>query len=105
MSIWLIIFGMALVTFGIRYSFVALPEQRSLPDIVQRALQFVPVAVLTALIIPDLLTVKGAYDLSLANGRMVAALVATLVAWRTRSVMLTIVVGMAVLYAVQSFAK
>lgn len=101
MMIWVIIFGMAIVTFGIRLSFIELFGHQSLHPMVQRALQFVPIAVLTAIIIPDLFVLNGAYALSFANGRLIAASVAALVAWRTKNTILTICVGMAVLFAVQ----
>lgn len=102
--IWFIIAGMTAVTFVLRYSFIGLANRWSLPAVVQQALQFVPVAVLTAIVLPDLVYVHGTYTLALGNGRIVAALVATLVAWRTRNVVLTIAVGMATLFAVQALA-
>ena len=47
----------------------------------------------------------GAADLSpLSNPEFLAAVVATLVAWRTRSVAATIVIGMGALWFLQAIA-
>ncbi|HEY7976345.1 MAG TPA: AzlD domain-containing protein, partial [Ktedonobacterales bacterium] len=51
-----------------------------------------------ALIVPDLVGHNGALVLTLANPRLIAGVVALAVAWRTRSVALTLVVGMAVFW-------
>jgi len=67
----------------------------------QQALRFVPVAVLSALIAPALFLPKGSLDLSVGNIRLIAGLLAILVAWRTKNILLTIVVGMACLLILQ----
>lgn len=91
-----------LVTFGIRLSFIALLGKVELPVLVIRALRFVPPAVLSAIILPEMLVRDGALDLRPGNVRLVAGVVAALVAWRTRSVVATIAVGMAVLWLAQA---
>ncbi|MEL6149567.1 MAG: AzlD domain-containing protein, partial [Chloroflexota bacterium] len=48
---WLVL-GMTAVTFGVRYPSLALVGRMQLPDSVIRALRYVPVAVLTAIIVP-----------------------------------------------------
>ena len=93
-AIWLTMIGVGILTFLIRFSFIALLERWQAPAIVQRALRFVPVAVLTAIIIPELVLNTGALNLSPANPRLLAALAAALVAWKTKNIVLTIVVGM-----------
>ena len=60
-------------------------------------LRFVPAAVLSAIILPDLLQPGGKLNLSLSNTRLLAGVLAMAVAWRTRSVVLT--VGAAALIA------
>jgi len=58
--------------------------------------------VLSAIIFPELLFMDGRLDLSLDNNRLLAGLVAILVAWRTRNTLLTIAVGMAALLILQA---
>jgi len=98
----LTIIGMGVITYAIRVSLFLLPEGAHLPDRLLRALRYVPAAVLSAIIAPELLMPGGAFDLSLGNERLLAGLVAILVAWRTRNVLLTVIAGMGVLWALQA---
>jgi branched-subunit amino acid transport protein len=102
MTIAIIISCLGLGTVLLRISFLALAGHWELPVWVQRALFFVPVSMLMALIIPDLLYLQGSYDWSLANGRVIAALCAAFVAWKFKNVLLTMSVGMATLFAIQA---
>jgi branched-subunit amino acid transport protein len=86
---------------GTRFSFIALLERWQAPLIVQRALRFVPIAVLTAIIIPELVLHNNTLDLRPENPRLLAGLVAILVAWKTSNVLITIVVGMAAFWLLQ----
>ncbi len=101
MSIWWIMLIGGLLTFGRRLSFIYLLGRVDVPEGVRRALRFVPPAVLSALVLPELLMPTGSLDLSLGNTRWMAGLVAILVAWRTRSMLLTILAGMAALLILQ----
>lgn len=94
MDEWLLILGMALVTFGVRYPMLAVIGRLRLPDTALRALRYVPAAVLTAIVVPAVLMPDGALDLRLENAYLPGAVVAALVAWRTKNLLLTIIVGM-----------
>ncbi len=98
----LTIIGMGVITYAIRVSLFLLPEGAHLPDRLLRALRYVPAAVLSAIIAPELLMPGGAFDLSLGNERLLAGLVAILVAWRTRNVLLTVIAGMGTLWLLQA---
>ena len=98
----LTIIGMGVITYAIRVSLFLLPEGAQLPERLLRALRYVPAAVLSAIIAPELLLPGGAFDLSLGNERLLAGLVAILVAWRTRNVLLTVIAGMGTLWALQA---
>jgi branched-subunit amino acid transport protein len=93
---WLLILGMAVVTFLCRYPVLALVSKVGLPARLVNALRFIPVAVLTAIIAPAMLMPNGRQvELTLYNSHLVAGLAAMLVAWRSRQLLPTIVVGMA----------
>lgn len=92
----LLIFGMMLVTFGVRYPVLAILGRITLPKRVFRALRFVPPAVLTAIVVPAMLMPNHQLDLRPANAYLIGGLVAGVVAWRSKNTLLTIVVGMAV---------
>ncbi len=98
MNLWLIVIGMGLVTFGIRLVPIVLLGRIEIPLIVQRTLRFVPPAVLTAIIVPELLYRNNQVDMSLTNVRLLAGLIAIVVAWRTKNALMTIGVGMIALW-------
>lgn len=85
-------------TYTLRLSLIGLAGRVSLPPLVERALRYVPVAALTALVVPDLVGGATGWGLLAHNPRLWAGVVAALVAWRTRNVLLTVVAGMAVLW-------
>lgn len=102
MNVWLLILLAGLATFATRLSMILLLERVPMPDWFRRALRFVPLAVLSAIALPDLVLRNGAPDLSFQNPYLPSGLAAILVAWRTRNVLLTILAGMAVLLALQA---
>jgi branched-subunit amino acid transport protein len=102
MTLWLTMIAIGAATFAIRFSFIYLFGRMEIPTLVRRGLRFVPPAVLTAIVFPELLMPGGVFDLSLGNARLLAGVLAVLVAWRTKSVVLTILVGMAALYLLQA---
>jgi branched chain amino acid efflux pump len=104
MTVWLVVLGMGLVTYLIRLSLIALFGRIDVPPIVQRALRFVPPAVLSAIIFPEMLSPGGSFDLSLGNVRLLAGIIAALVAWRTKNVLLTIAVGMVAMWVLRAIA-
>lgn len=86
-----IFFGMALVTYFTRYTMIAALGQE-MPTLLQRWLRYVPPAVLAALVVPAALAPEGRLEVGLPAWAVLAGAV---VAWRTRSVLWTILGGMA----------
>jgi len=102
-NIWLVFLLGGLLTFGMRFSFVYLLGRFEVPDTMRRALRFVPPAVLSAIVVPELLIRSGQMDVSWMNFRLLAGVAAILVAWRTKNTLLTILGGMAVLLLLEFF--
>ncbi len=98
MNIWIIMISLGLLTFGTRLSFILLMERINLPRNFQRALRFVPIAVLSAIIAPELGYSNNALAISLTNPRLLAGLIATVVAYKTKNVVITILAGMSVFW-------
>lgn len=96
MSLWLVMVAGGALTFLTRLSFIAAEGRFAVPRWFRAMLPFVPVAVLTALIAPELLRPGGAWNVSLANPRLVAGVVAVIVAAMSRNILLTISIGFAV---------
>ncbi|MBI5294090.1 MAG: AzlD domain-containing protein [Chloroflexi bacterium] len=101
MNIWLIMLLGGLITFGMRFSFIYLFGRFEVPQTLRRALHYVPPAVLSAIVFPELLIQEGRLALDLANERLLAGLVAVLVAWFTRNTLLTILAGLGALLILQ----
>jgi branched-subunit amino acid transport protein len=102
MTIWLTILAVGILTYGTRLSFIYLFGRRQIPARVKRGLRFVPPAVLTAIIFPELFLPNGTLEISLGNERLLAGLIAALVAWRTGNVVATIIAGMGALLIIQA---
>jgi branched-subunit amino acid transport protein len=100
--LWTIIIGGMLVTYATRLSFILLIPQERVPDLIKRALRYVPPAVLATLILPDLLLSDGSLQLGLQNCRLFAGLLAAFVSWRTKNTWLTIGVGIVALWLLSS---
>ncbi|HZW27481.1 MAG TPA: AzlD domain-containing protein [Trueperaceae bacterium] len=96
-EVWLVIVLSALVTLAERGAFLITTSRRPLPPLLQRALRYVPAAVFAAITLPALTRPSGV-GLGPLDVRLLAGLVAGVVAWRTRNVTLTFVVGMALLW-------
>ena len=105
LMLWLTIVGTGAGALALRLSFIALLGHMEMPGLLERALRFVPAAALTALVIPFLFYENGALQVSLGNERLLAGLVAALIAWRTRSVLFTLGAGMATLWTLQAVGQ
>ena len=103
MNIWLVLLLGGLITFGMRFSLIYLFGRFDVPDALRKALHYVPPAVLSAIIFPELFIRNGTLNLSLDNYRLMAGLVAILVAWFTKSILITILAGMLALFLLQFF--
>jgi branched-subunit amino acid transport protein len=104
-NIWVVMAVVGALTFLTRLSFIALAGRWDAPPLFRSALRFVPVAILTAIVVPELVMHTGTLDLSLTNPRLLAGTLAILVAWRTRNTVLTIVVGMTAFWVLQWIIK
>lgn len=103
MNVWLVMVLGGLVTFGMRFSLIYLFGRFQVPEMMRRALHYVPPAVLSAIIFPELFLHEGSLDVSLGNIRLLAGLVAVLTAWFSRNTLVTIIAGMTALFLLQYF--
>ncbi len=99
MTLWITMLAAGAITFAIRLSFIGTAGRFDLSAWFIRLLRFVPVAALSALVWPDLLVADDV--IMITQPRLYAGLAAALIAWTTRSIMLTIAGGMLALWALQ----
>lgn len=101
LALWIVIAVVAAGTFCLRSCLILLFGWiGAVPARLEAALRFVPAAVLAALAIPAFVVLDGTVALTVTNERLVAGAAGTLVAWRTENMLLTIAVGMTVLWVI-----
>ncbi len=105
LKLWAVIVVVGLLNYLSRLSFIALFAQRSMPPMLERALKYVPAAMLTALILPMIvagpvsgLTASAAMTF---DPKIAAAIIAGVVAYFTRSTLITLALGMSALWLLQ----
>jgi len=101
--IWLVMIACGLLTFATRFVMFSSLAPRRLPDWLEDALGFVPIAVLTAIIVPAVVTGPEGTLFLAGNSRLPAAVIAVSVALITRSVLATIATGLAALWCLEWF--
>ena len=100
--IWLVMIVGGIFTFGTRFVMLSGWVAHGLPKWLIDALAFVPIAVLTAILVPAVLIDPATQQIIvIGNKRIVAAVVATIIALLTRNVIATISSGLATLWFVQ----
>lgn len=100
--VWSIILALALATFVTRLSFLGLLAHVELPHLLRRTLAYVPPAILAAIIAPQIFPAAVSGLPMLDWPRLVAALIAFAVAFRTRSTLATVGIGMLALWSMQA---
>jgi branched-subunit amino acid transport protein len=97
----MLVLGMAAVTFGIRYSLIAISGRVTLSPDWTQALRYVPPAVLTAITIPAVLFPEGHLWVRYDNARLVGAITTILMALWQKNLLVTILAGMLVFLSYQ----
>lgn len=95
--ILLAILGSAVVTFLPRVLPLGLLSRFNLPKWLTRWLSYVPIAVLAALLAQSVLLSNGSIDFSVGNLALLAVIPTLLVAVRSRSLIWTVLTGVAVM--------
>ncbi|GAB6086901.1 AzlD domain-containing protein [Alkaliphilus crotonatoxidans] len=93
-NVMIIILAMAVVTFLTRIGAFALFKVTGVPPWLHRWIKPVPIAILTALIVPSLLMPQDTLDISLSNHYLLSGIVAALVAYKSKSIVWTLGLGM-----------
>jgi branched-subunit amino acid transport protein len=105
-TLWLVVLVAGLGTFALKASFVLVVGRvDEIPPRVERALEFVPAAVLAGLVVPAVLVVEPTPTVlpTVAySPKLPAAALAALVAWKTENVPATIAVGMLALWTLEA---
>ena len=99
-ELWLTIVVAGIGTYATRLGFLAVAHRMADPPVpVQRVLRMIPPAALAALVLPAFVRPEG--ELDLTQPRFYAGVIATAVAFKTRNVLVTLAVGMALVVIFQ----
>lgn len=100
-EILLIIIGMSIVTQLPRIIPLVVLSKLNLPPLLLKWLKYIPAAVLAALLFPAVLMPDGVFLLSLNNKTLLASIPCIAVAVKTKSLFLTVIVGIGAMFLFQ----
>jgi branched-subunit amino acid transport protein len=107
-DVWVIIGCMTLITIVTRSLFLMTGTTVNISPTIQRSLRFAPAATLIALILPSMVTFNHELTQAsinpLTNPKLAASIVAGVIFFYTRHMMLMITVGMGLYAALRFFA-
>ncbi|MFQ3619499.1 MAG: AzlD domain-containing protein [Spirochaetales bacterium] len=99
MQVYLVILGMAVITFGIRYLMFLLAHRIEFPLWFTELLRYVPPAVLSALIVPAVLIPNGSnYSISVTSPQLLGAVAALMVGLKWKNLLAVILTGMGIFW-------
>ena len=99
----LLVLGMGIVTYLPRWFPLIFLSSRRLPEWLQQWLDFIPAAVLSALILPTLVTTGEPRHLTVFQPALLVSIPTLIFAWKTRSLAGTVIIGMALFWVAGRF--
>ena len=100
--IWIVMIIAGIITFSTRFSMFNKSIAKKMPAWVETPLHYVPTALLTAIIVPEVLINEGTINFSIfENLRIMAACFAVFIALISRNVIATIASGLICLWLLQ----
>ena len=103
--IWITIITMAILVFCSRYIFLAPKLPITLNAEAEKFLSYASPAVLTSIWAPIVFLPNGELSLTWSNPYLIAAILAAITAWKSKSILLTAVLSMAVFFTLQYALK
>ena len=94
---------MMLVTYLPRALPLTILSKVKLPSFVLEVLQYIPVAILGALLLPSVLMPNGFIDISLSNHTLIAAIITCIIAFSFKKLFLTILAGVLSMFLLNFF--
>jgi branched-subunit amino acid transport protein len=101
----MLVLGMGLVTYLPRCVPLIFLSRRSLPEWLRQWLKFIPAAVLSALILPALVTAGDPRHLDVFQPALLVSIPTLIFARKTRSLAGTVIIGMTLFWAAGRFCS
>lgn len=102
--IWWLMIISGMITFTMRFIFLTPIMPQKQPHWAERAMRLVPVSVLSTIILAEILIIDGALAPIENNPRLIAAALAAIIVMVTKSVALTIIGGLSLLWVLTLFS-
>ena len=103
--IWPVIFLSGILTYATRFLPLSKIMPQKLPKFMQEGLQYVSIAVLTPIIINSIFISNNDFVVSVNNPKIYAALAAIAVALISKSIFITLIIGLSVLWIFEFIIK
>jgi branched-subunit amino acid transport protein len=100
-EIWGVILGLTLITFITRGFFLMVGERMELSETLQNALRYAPAAALVAIIAPEMFFTQGSSDIEINSPYLWGGICSLFAFWLSRSMLLTIILGMLAFTAIR----
>lgn len=100
-EIWVVILGLTLITFITRGFFLLVGERMELSETLQNALRYAPAAALVAIIAPEMFFTEGSSTMDITSPYFWGGVCSIIAFWLTRSMLLTIILGMLAFTAIR----
>lgn len=84
-TIWVVVIGMGVVNFALRFTPIAILSHVELPEWMRRWLSYIPVSVMSVLVVGEVSRPDGVWITSAADPYVLAAFFTAAVYWRFRS--------------------
>jgi len=97
---WLTIILAGIGTILIRTSFMTFIGKRGAGGTFERLLKYIPSSILAAMVVPSVLLTPGTENIDISNPRIWAGLIAFAIAWRTKNILATIIIGLVSLWII-----
>ncbi|MDN5332518.1 MAG: hypothetical protein PWP45_1743 [Tepidanaerobacteraceae bacterium] len=92
-----LLFGMALVTYLPRLMPALILSKRNIPEVLVKFLNYIPVSVLSALLVPSILVVDDKINISPSNTLLLTSILTFPLAYKIRNMFLTVIAGMIII--------
>jgi branched-subunit amino acid transport protein len=100
-EIWAVILGLTVITYITRGFFLLVGERMELSETLQNALRYAPAAALVAIIAPEMFFTQGSSELEINSPYFCGGICSIIVFWLSKSMLLTIILGMLAFTAIR----
>lgn len=100
-EIWVVIFGLTVITFITRGFFLLMGERIELSETLQNAIKYAPAAALVAIIAPEMFFTQGSNELETNSAYFWGGICSIIAFWLSKSMLLTIILGMLAFTAIR----